>query len=74
MSFDSNSFQTPSAIILARDRNNYRLTYIRRGPEREETSLCLDHVRNLLEAQITLVNNGKNKEVEKRFEYYAKHN
>ena len=38
---------------------------LRRQPEREETSLCLDHVRNLLEAQVKLVNNGKNKEVEK---------
>jgi hypothetical protein len=45
-----------------------------RLPEREETEICLERVRKLLEAQIILVSNGKNRDVEKRFEYYTKHN
>jgi hypothetical protein len=44
-----------------------------RLPHRVESSICLEHVRNLLQAQILLVDTGKNKEVEKRFEYYTKH-
>lgn len=43
-------------------------------PERKEAEICLERVRKLLEGQIILVSNGKNKDVEKRFEYYTKHN
>ena len=43
-------------------------------PVREETEICLERVRKSLEGQIILVSNGKNKDVEKRFEYYTKHN
>jgi hypothetical protein len=45
-----------------------------RLPERPESSICLDHVKNLLQMEILSVANGKNKDVEKRFEYYTKHN
>jgi hypothetical protein len=44
-----------------------------RLPHRVESSICLEHVRNLLQAQILSVDTGKNKEVEKRFEYYTKY-
>jgi len=43
-------------------------------PERKEAEICLERIRKLLEGQIILVSNGKNKDVEKRFEYYTKHN
>ena len=45
-----------------------------RLPEREETENCLERVTKLLDGQIILVSNGKNKDVEKRFEYYTNHN
>jgi hypothetical protein len=45
-----------------------------RLPEREETKICLERVRKLLQEQVLLVSNGKNKDVERRFEYYTKHN
>jgi hypothetical protein len=45
-----------------------------RLPERAESSICLEHVKNLLQVEILSVANGKNKDVEKRFEYYTKHN
>jgi hypothetical protein len=45
-----------------------------RLPERRESTICLEHVKNLLQVQILSVANGENKDVEKRFEYYTKHN
>jgi hypothetical protein len=45
-----------------------------RLPDRPESSICLEHVKNLLQVEILSVANGKNKDVEKRFEYYTKHN
>lgn len=54
--------------------NEFENILASRLPERPESSICLEHVKNLLHVEILSVANGKNKDVEKRFEYYTKHN
>jgi hypothetical protein len=45
-----------------------------RFPDSEQAALCLDYVRKLLQAQISLIRRGNNKEVERRFQYYVNYN
>jgi hypothetical protein len=45
-----------------------------RFPDSEQAALCLDYVKKQLQAQISLIRRGNNKEVERRFQYYVNYN
>jgi hypothetical protein len=45
-----------------------------RFPEGEQATLCLEYVKKQLQAQISLIRRGNNKEVERRFQYYVNYN
>lgn len=45
-----------------------------RFPDSEQAALCLDYVRKQLQAQISLIRRGNNKEVERRFQHYVNYN
>jgi hypothetical protein len=45
-----------------------------RFPDSEQAILCLEYVKKQLQAQISLIRRGNNKEVERRFQYYVNYN
>jgi hypothetical protein len=45
-----------------------------RFPDSEQATLCLEYVKKQLQAQISLIRRGNNKEVERRFQYYVNYN
>jgi hypothetical protein len=45
-----------------------------RFPESDQAADCLEYVKKQLQAQVSLIRRGNNKEVERRFQYYVNYN
>ncbi len=75
--FKVNNHKTPTkeefremVVTFMKDFENT----LSRFPDTEEGTKFKSHSMNQLQLQIQIVLNGKNKEVEKRYKYYAEYN